>query len=220
MGAVGTLAAKAVRKVSFLAGRIASEVKWRRRNADNFTRLKGDNNNIDLATVGTATYGAVKLCAYGDTCRVRVGSYCSIAPDVTFVINNEHPLDRISTYPFRDMLLGEGSEAQSKGGIVVDDDVWIGYGATILDGVHIGQGAVIGAGALVAKDVPPYAVVGGVPAKLIKYRFDEDLREALLDVDFPRLSKEMVRAHERELEVPLTSVDQLVWLPKKSEPGA
>lgn len=70
-------------------------------------------------------------------------------------------------------------EATSKGDIVVKDDVWIGYGSIILSGVHIGQGAVIAAGSVVSHDVPPYAIVGGVPARLIKYRFSEEMTKKL-----------------------------------------
>jgi acetyltransferase-like isoleucine patch superfamily enzyme len=222
MGGLSTLkrlVAKGSNRVSFLAGRVTADIKWHNRNLHNFTRIKGDTNNIDLVSVGKATYGSVKLCAYGDTSMLKIGSYCSIAPDVTFVINNEHPLDRISTYPFGDMILNHGPEAQSKGGIAIDDDVWIGFHATILDGVHIGQGAVVAAGALVSKDVPPYAVVGGVPAKIIRYRFDEEIIQALLDVDFSQLNADMVRDHECDLEKPLLGVEQLAWLPKKSEVG-
>lgn len=81
----------------------------------------------------------------------------------------------VSTYPFKRKLFHGGEEAVSKGDIIVGDDVWVGYGATILSGVHIGQGAVIAAGAVVNKDVPPYAIVGGIPAKVIKYRFSESV---------------------------------------------
>ncbi len=101
------------------------------------------------------------------------------------------------------------------GGIVVEDDVWIGFGATILSGVHIGQGAVVAAGALVTKDVPPYAIVGGVPAKLIKYRFEQELVRELVDIDYSRLDKQDVREHLDELYSELREKDQLGWLPKR-----
>ena len=104
---------------------------------------------------------------------------------------------------------------QGGGGIVVEDDVWIGFGATILSGVHIGQGAVVAAGALVTKDVPPYAIVGGVPAKLIKYRFEQELVRELVDIDYSRLDKQDVREHLDELYSELREKDQLGWLPKR-----
>lgn len=80
-------------------------------------------------------------------------------------------------------MLHKGS-ASCKGAIIVDDDVWIGESAIIMAGVHIGRGAVIGAGAVVTKDVPPYAVAVGTPAKIVKYRFDHETIDKLLKIDF------------------------------------
>ena len=100
-----------------------------------------------------------------------IGNYISIAQNVHFLLDVEHFANHISTYPFKVKLLhSQKSESFSKGDIIIDDDVWIGYGATILSGVRIGQGAVVATGAVVTSDVPPYAIVGGVPAKVIKYR--------------------------------------------------
>jgi len=90
------------------------------------------------------------------------------------------------------MLLGEEKEAWSKGLIIVEDDVWIGTRVIILSGIRIGQGAIIGAGSVVTKDVPPYAIVGGDPARVIKYRFDEETVKQLIKIDFSRISKEFV----------------------------
>ena len=109
----------------------------------------------------------------------------------------------------------EYSERFSKGNIEVDDDVWIGYGATIMSGVHIGQGAVVAAGAVVTKDVAPYAIVGGVPAKIIKYRFPETMIEELLKIDYSKLTEEAIKSHIDELYTELEDVGQLEWLPKK-----
>lgn len=147
--------------------------------------------------------------------KLKIGNYVSIAQNVTFLLNCEHYVDHISSFPFKVKVLGEQSEALSKGDIMVDDDVWIGYGATIMSGVHIGQGAVIAAGAVATKDVPPYAIVGGVPAKVIKYRFKEEMIEELLKIDYSKLTKEMVQAHESELYTELTDLEQLDWMPKK-----
>ena len=124
-------------------------------------------------------------------------------------------MQNISTFPFKVSFSLEEYEATSKGNIVIDDDVWIGYGATILSGVHIGQGAVIAAGAVVTKDVPPYAIVGGVPAKVIKYRFPQEMIEALLKIDYSKLDKNMISAHIDELYQELTDLQQLDWLPRK-----
>ena len=109
----------------------------------------------------------------------------------------------------------EYSERFSKGNIEVDDDVWIGYGATIMSGAHIGQGAVVAAGAVVTKDVAPYAIVGGVPVKIIKYRFPEAMIEELLKIDYSKLTEEAIKSHIDELYTELEDVGQLEWLPKK-----
>ena len=87
---------------------------------------------------------------------------------------------------------------------------------TILSGVHIGQGAVIAAGAVVTNDIPPYAIVGGVPAKVIKYRFDKQIIEELLKVDFSKLTKEMVLSHKDELYQPLENIEDYVWIHRKN----
>ena len=108
-----------------------------------------------------------------------------------------------------------GLEGKSKGNIYVDDDVWIGYGAIILSGVHIGQGAVIAAGAVVTVDIPPYAIVGGVPAKVLKYRFESDMIEELLKIDYSKLDKEMIEEHIDDLYIELKNPKQLDWLPKR-----
>ena len=101
-------------------------------------------------------------------------------------MSGEHSITGIMTYPLIDDVK---INSRSKGDIIVADDVWIGYGATIMSGVHIGQGAVVAADAVVTKDVPPYAIVGGVPAKVIKYRFEPEMIEELLKVDYSKLTK-------------------------------
>ena len=101
----------------------------------------------------------------------------------------EHKANYISTYPFEQRLYNnyEKNECVSKGNISIDDDVWIGQNAIVMSGVHIGQGAVVGAGAVVTKDVPPYAIVCGVPAKVIKYRFNQNIIDEVLKVDCSKL---------------------------------
>lgn len=208
---------KMTSKISGLMQSANRELKWKKANPDNDTRLLGDPLNIDIASVGNQTYGRIFINGYGSDGAVKIGAFCSIAPQVAFVTGNEHALDRISTFPFKVKTLEtESNETLSKGGIVVDDDVWIGFRATILDGVHIGQGAVIAAGALVTKDVPPYAIVGGVPAKVISYRFDKDLIEALLQVDYSQLTSELIKENIDALYEPLTNAKQLAWMPKKA----
>lgn len=143
--------------------------------------------------LGRGSYGDIRIVCFNTVSRIKIGNYCSIAQDVRFIVDSEHSITTLSSYPFKVKLLGIRSfEAASKGDIVIDDDVWIGYGATILSGVHIFQGAVIAAGAVVTKDVQPYSIVGGVPARKLKNRFDDDIIQELLDFDYSMLDKDDV----------------------------
>ena len=118
--------------------------------------------------------------------KLRIGKFCMIASDVTFIMNGaSHLSDALSTYPFA--IFGgdwagamDGKTYPSKGDTVIGNDVWIGYGATIMPGVTIGDGAIIATKSVVTKDVAPYAIVGGNPAKEIRKRFSEEKIEALL----------------------------------------
>ncbi len=118
--------------------------------------------------------------------RLVIGKFCSIACGAKFLFTcANHTLKSLSTYPFPIFFDEWGLDKAKvktawdhKGDIVIGNDVWIGYEAVVLSGVHIGDGAIVGARAVVTKDVPPYTVVGGVPAKEIKKRFDaETIRE-------------------------------------------
>ena len=144
--------------------------------------------------------------------KLIIGNFCSIAPEVVFLLASEHCYKNISTFPFKVKFLGHENEAGSKGSIIVSDDVWIGYGAVILSGVKIGQGAVIAAGSIVTKDVPPYAIVAGNPAKILKYRFDENVIKKLLDFDFSTLSKEQIQKFSSLIYSEITSenVDEII----------
>lgn len=193
---------------------LAFKKQWRRENAHNGTWVKGLFNS-SLVRVGKKTYGCIDPHLANDTARLEIGAYCSIAEEVRFLVSADHPLEHISTFPFRVHCLHEPKEGISRGDIIVEDDVWIGFRATILSGVRIGQGAVVAAGAVVTRDVPPYAIVGGVPAKVIGYRFPEPLREALLQVDFSSLDEDTIRKHADALYEKLEDVSQLDWLPKK-----
>jgi virginiamycin A acetyltransferase len=117
--------------------------------------------------------------------RLVIGKFCSIAAETRFLMNGgNHPTTWMTTYPFP--IFGEGWESAMpaalphKGDTVVGNDVWIGYGSTIMPGVRIGDGAIVASCSVVTKDVPPYAIVGGNPAAVLRYRFDETTRERLL----------------------------------------
>jgi acetyltransferase-like isoleucine patch superfamily enzyme len=112
---------------------------------------------------------------------VNIGSFCSIADGVTFFGNSSHCLDYVSTYPFQKRLdLPLPRRISGRGLPSIGNDVWIGTGASILGGVHVGTGSVIAAYSVVTKDVPPYAVVAGNPAVVKKYRFPSEIRESMV----------------------------------------
>lgn len=175
-------------------------------------------NKFDFRKVeiGNYSYGELNVVDYGDKCRLIIKNFVSVAENVTFVLSGEHNINTISTYPFKvKILCAKEGEASGKGDIVVSDDVWIGYGATILSGVRIGQGAVVAAGAVVTKDVPPYAIVGGVPAKVISYRFDEKVINKLLHLDYSKLSPSLIEEHISDLYKIFSDDIDLSWFPRK-----
>ena len=133
--------------------------------------------------------------------RLIIGRFCSIACGAKFLFTSaNHTLRSLSTYPFPiffeewDTPVSEVPTAwDNKGDIVIGNDVWIGYEAVILSGVHIGDGAIIGTRAVVTHDVEPYTIVGGVPAKPIRRRFDPDTIQTLLDLRWWDLPDEKLK---------------------------
>ena len=132
--------------------------------------------------------------------KLIIGKFCMIASDMTFIMNGaNHLTDAISTYPFAIFGNGwenamEGKTYPTKGDTIIGNDVWIGYKAMIMAGVTIGDGAIIASRSVVTKDVPPYSIVGGNPAKEIKKRFSEEQIEKLLklkwwDWDIEKITK-------------------------------
>ncbi|MEP6493321.1 MAG: CatB-related O-acetyltransferase [bacterium] len=131
--------------------------------------------------------------------RLIIGKYCSIAAEVRFIMNGgNHPTTWLTTYPFP--IFGGGWEAAMpdswpvKGDTTVGHDVWIGYGVTIMPGVTIGNGAIIATAAVVTKDVPAYAIVGGNPGAVLRYRYDDSTIQRLQqlqwwDWDPPKLTR-------------------------------
>ena len=169
------------------------QFKWIWNNKENET-IPMSRFNPETVKVGKGSYGELNVVSFGEKTKMTIGNYVSISEEVTFLLDVEHYTDRISTYPFRVKMLKECKfEAFSKGDIVVDDDVWIGYGATIMSGVHIGKGAVIAARAVVTKNVPPYAIVCGVPAKVIKYRFNPKIIDVVKDIDYSLITQIRVK---------------------------
>lgn len=141
-------------------------------------------NNPDYQgfSIGEWTYGHPHVPQGDDGTTLRIGRFCSFASGVTILTGCNHRTDWISTYPFQQVYGPDRPlpfPSRSKGDVVIGHDVWVGVDALILSGVTIGNGAVIAARSVVTKDVPPYAIVAGSPARVVKYRFDEETIAAL-----------------------------------------
>ncbi|MDE6664336.1 MAG: CatB-related O-acetyltransferase [Lachnospiraceae bacterium] len=140
--------------------------------------------------------------------RLIIGKFCSIACGAKFIFTSaNHTLRSLSTYPFplffEEWGLDKADVADSwdnKGDIVVGNDVWIGYEAVIMSGVTIGDGAIIGTRAVVTKDIPPYTIVGGVPAKPIRKRFADDIVASLLDIKWWEWETEKIKRNISEIQ--------------------
>jgi len=137
--------------------------------------------------IGDWTYGDPDVLLGRTHGKLRIGKYCSIGPNVEFILVGDHRTDFVTTYPFSvffDEFKNIKGYPKHRGDINIGNDVWICYGAKILSGTTIGDGAVIGANTVVTKDVPPYALVVGNPFKIYRYRFAPDVIGKLLKIQW------------------------------------
>jgi acetyltransferase-like isoleucine patch superfamily enzyme len=166
---------------------------------------------MDKISVGRYNYGELHLQVWqSKEQKLIVGDFVSIAPGVLFLLGGNHRYDTISTYPFDaelndfDFTSGKIEEEKTNGPIILKDDVWIGTKAMIMSGVTIHQGAIVAAGSVVTKDVPPYAIVGGNPAKVIKYRFDDaTIQQLVAKADYSKLTIEKIEKNISLFSTPL-----------------
>jgi acetyltransferase-like isoleucine patch superfamily enzyme len=167
----------------------------------------------DRLSMGRYSYDKPRVRWYkGDTGRVSIGAFCSLADDIVMTVGGNHPVDWPSMYPFR-IKLGlqgayiDGHPTPSKD-IEIGSDVWIGRGARILAGVHIGHGAVVGAYAVVSKDVRPYAIVVGNPAREVRRRFSDSQVDAMLAIAWWNWSEKKILENIQYLNQP--DIDEFI----------
>lgn len=151
--------------------------------------------------VGKWTYGDINI--FGELNDVYVGNYCSIATNVLFDCGLNHNYHNLSNYPFNNFFKKEcgdlSNNVMTRGDIIIGSDVWIGRDTIIMSGVTIGDGAIVGAKSIVTKNVEPYSIVGGVPAKHIKYRFESDVIKTLMNIQWWKYPENEVRRISRIL---------------------
>lgn len=178
---------------------------------NNRTKIAKHVHILDNCVINNSNIGAYSY--FGKKCIIQnatIGSFCSIANDV-YIGLGSHPIGYFSTSPlfyrkkntFKIDLIEKDYEFEEYQQIEIGCDVWIGARATILDGVKIGDGAIVAAHSVVTKDIPPYAIVGGIPAKIIRYRFDSDKIERLLKTQW-------WNAPIKEIKEKITELNRLV----------
>ena len=147
------------------------------------------------------TYGQgnIKVITNEPGVKVKMGKYCSVAGDVKVFLGGNHRVDWITTFPFGHTSTNEinvgkvEGHPSTNGDIIIGNDVWLGTGCTIMSGVKIGDGAVVAAHSHVVRDVEPYAMVGGNPARTIKLRFEQRIIDALMELKWWDLDTDVVK---------------------------
>lgn len=197
------------------------KARWRSRNTHNKTEA-GNVFPFNKVEIGKGTYGTLNVRTFSnDKEKLTIGNYCSIAENVFFLLGGDHRYDTISTYPFGKQIATGETEAVTKGPIVLGDDVWIGFGSIILSGVTIGQGSIIGAGSIVTKDIEPYSIACGAPARRIRYRHEQSAIDYLNTLDFSQLDEHGIREHIKELSTSINEKKpediqrEYSWIPQK-----
>ena len=205
-----------VRRAARQARRVASTARAAKARLDSIERLRRSLNRAESSValqervqrhladgtlvMGNMSYYAPNVVKYqGDTGRVIIGNFASVAPDADFYVGGLHRTEWVSQYGLRAMLDLPGAHedgfTHGRGDIVVGSDTWVTNGCTVMSGVTIGDGAVVGTKAVVAKDVRPYAIVVGNPAREIRRRFSDEQVDALLRIRWWDWPTEQVKQH-------------------------
>ena len=195
-----------LQKIKTIFSKRAREKNWAQESHPFDTTIKLDGVNV---LVGCFTYGAgnIQLVHHPGSPTLTIGRFCSIAGGVKIFVGAYHRSDWLTTYSFglqHQNIFGSTVPAgfpYSKGEVIIGSDVWIGSGVTIMSGIHIGDGAVIAAGSHVVKDVSPYEIVGGNPAKHIKFRFEQEIIAAMMRIKWWNLDAQKIALIQKELTV-------------------
>jgi acetyltransferase-like isoleucine patch superfamily enzyme len=165
-------------------------------------------------------FGAASFHGCDAESPVEIGAFCSFGPDVLFLCKADHPTETVSTFPMESRFFGPNSRKatrsylRSKGPIRVGNDVWAGARVTILSGVTIGNGAIIAAGSVVTRDVPPYALTAGVPAKVKRIRFDAVTVAALQEIQWWNWPAGRLKAERAAFSLPAEEFARRFSTPK------
>ncbi len=158
-----------------------------------------DNPNLAHIQAGEFSYGQPLIMGWDGTpeTKVTIGRFCSFADGVRMLLRVNHPIHSPSTYPLAKILGIDHDEPYewSGGPIVIGHDVWIGQDAVILGGVTLGHGSIVAGHAIVTKDVPPYGIAAGNPARLVKHRFDDATIQRLLEIQWWDWPLPTIREH-------------------------
>ena len=189
---------------------ILFKIKWKKLNQHNYT-IPMSLFDPDKVKVGRKTYGELHINLGTNPKRiVEIGSFCSIAPNVSFVIN-PHNYRFFSSWGWQIYEYNERNyDWETKTSIIVEDDVWIGQGATILGGAVLRQGCVVGANSVVSCEVPPYAIYAG--GRIIKYRFSSEVCAKLNQIDYSKVDAKKIKEIKgwHRIEINDGNVDDLM----------
>ena len=191
--------------------------EWRKRNPHNDTVAGNRMFLMDSVRVGESTYGMLNIQNFfpDNHAELRIGNYVSIAPGVLFLLDVNHQTETYSTFPFHTRLVSPTpKDAVSKGNLIVEDEVWLGTNAIIMSGLSIGKGAIVAAGSIVTKSVPSYAIVGGNPAKIIRFRFSEEIISVLKEVSLTGIPKSQIAGKIHDFYKKIETMEDAVTFKK------
>jgi len=154
------------------------------------------DRSIKESECGEYTYGLDNILVkdFETGQQLKIGKFCSISSNVTIMLGGDHPVNYITTYPLSKYFLIDNNYKKwgKLGDVIIGNDVWLGHGVTIMSGVKIGDGSIIAANSHLTKDVPPYSIFGGNPAKMIRKRFTDEQISKLLEIKWWDFEKEKI----------------------------